>query len=110
MFCAINVGEAINDQIVGQFGDSIAPFTQKTGRRPMKSVKPSFNMSTSQLSFSITPDTYLEPNLDLEADPSKANPQAPSSKLRNLEGGNILIAQKSVRDLLDQYAELKSSK
>ena len=110
MFYAINVGEAINDRIVGQFGDSIATFTQKIGRRPMKSVKPSFNMSTTQLSFSISSSTYSEPIQELEAESIKASPLAPSSKLRNLEGGNILIAQKSVRDLLDKYAELKSSK
>jgi hypothetical protein len=110
MFCAIKVCGATNDRVVGQLVDSIAPFTQKTGRRPMKSVKPSFNISTTQLSFSIAPNTYLEHSQDLEAQQQGHSPLAPSSKLRNLEGGNILIAQKSVRDLLDKYAEVKSSK
>ncbi len=76
----------------------------------MKSVKPSFNLSTSQLSFSISPSTYQEVAMDVEANQEISATQAPSTKLRNLDGGNILIAQKSVRDLLNKYAEQKTDK
>ena len=76
----------------------------------MKSVKPSFNLSTSQLSFSISPSTYQEVAMDVEANQEISATQTPSTKLRNLDGGNILIAQKSVRDLLDKYAEQKTDK
>ncbi len=48
--------------------------------------------------------------MDVEANQEISATQAPSTKLRNLDGGNILIAQKSVRDLLDKYAEQKTDK
>jgi hypothetical protein len=75
----------------------------------MKPVKSSFNLSSTQLSFSISSSTYSDNTLEPE-ESTKSLASGPSTKLRSLAGGNILIAQKNVRDLLDKYADNETGK
>jgi|GEM_PF-2327576 hypothetical protein len=69
----------------------------------MKTVKTPRNLLTQQLSFAISTSTYAEQDLETDRMQKTSNPDR-SQKVRNLEGGNILITQKNVRNLLDQFA------
>ena len=110
MFYALMRKSAVLIVVFGQNGKNAPRYSiQNYQGRSMKPVKSSFNLSSTQLSFSISSSTYPDSTLELE-ESVKSVASASSSKLRSLAGGNILVAQKNVRDLLDKYADNETGK